>query len=107
NLSGLIFVYFLVFARTGAMLMLLPPISQAGVPPRVRLALALAVSAAMAPVVAHDYPSQGPQTPIALAVMIGEESTAGFLVGAMASIIMSALSVAGTLIATQTGLAAA
>ncbi|MGB8364750.1 MAG: flagellar biosynthetic protein FliR [Rhizomicrobium sp.] len=107
NLSGLILVYFLVFARTGAMLMLLPPISQAGVPARVRLALALAVSVAMAPVVAHDYPSQGPQTPIALGVMIGEETAAGFLVGAMASIIMSALSVAGTLIATQTGLAAA
>lgn len=105
NLSGLILVYFLVFARTGAMLMLLPPISQAGVPSRVRLVLALAISVAMAPVVAHNYPAQAPQSPMALAVMIAEETTAGFLVGAMASIIMSALSVAGSLISTQTGLA--
>jgi flagellar biosynthetic protein FliR len=87
------------------MLMLLPPIAQAGVPPRVRLMLALAISVAMAPVVAHDYPPQGPQSPIALGVMIAEETMAGVLVGAMASIIMSALSVAGSLIATQTGLA--
>lgn len=107
NISGLILVYFLVFARTGAMLMLLPPISQAAVPPRVRLALALAVSVAMTPVVAHTYPAQGPQAPIALGVMIAEEATAGFLVGAMANIIMSALSVAGFLISTQMGLSMA
>jgi flagellar biosynthesis protein FliR len=59
NISGLVLVYFLVFARTGAMLMLLPPISQAGIPARVRLVLALAVSVAMAPTVLRDYPSQG------------------------------------------------
>jgi flagellar biosynthesis protein FliR len=39
--------------------------------------------------------------------MLAEEITAGFLVGAMASIIMSVLSVAGSMIATQTGLATA
>lgn len=105
DLSGLVLVYFLVFARTGAMLMLMPPISQAGVPPRVRLMLALAVSFALAPGLAQHYPSASPSSPIALAVLLAEDVTAGVLVGAMASIIMSALSVAGSLIATQTGLA--
>lgn len=105
DLSGFVLVYLLVFARTGAMLMLLPPINQAGVPARVRLVLALAVSAALAPGLAHDYPAQSPNAPAALAVMLAEEITAGVLVGAMASIVMSALSVAGSLIATQTGLA--
>ncbi len=104
DLSGLILVYLLVFARVGAMLMLLPPISQAGVPPRVRLALALAISVALAPGVAHNYPAQAPSSAMALGLMLAEEITAGVLVGAMASIIMSALSVAGSLIATQTGL---
>jgi len=105
DLSGLVLVYFLVFARTGAMLMFLPPINQAGVPSRVRLMLALAISFALAPGLAHDYPAQTPATPLALGVLIGEEVTAGLLVGAMATIVMSALSVAGSLIATQTGLA--
>jgi len=38
-------------------------------------------------------------------ILIAQEVTAGVLVGAMARIIMSALQVAGFLIATQTGLA--
>jgi flagellar biosynthesis protein FliR len=105
DLSGLVLVYFLVFARTGAMLMLLPPISQAGVPSRVRLVLALAVSLALAPGVAHNYPANIPGSPLALGLMLAQEVTAGVLVGMMANIIMSALSVAGSLIATQTGLA--
>lgn len=104
DLSGLVLVYLLVFARTGAMFMLLPPINQAGVPPRVRLVLALAVSLALTPGLAHNYPAASPSTPIALAVLIAEDVTAGVLIGAMASIVMSALSVAGALISTQTGL---
>jgi flagellar biosynthetic protein FliR len=104
DLSGLVLVYLLVFARTGAMLMLLPPINQAGVPSRVRLVLALAISFALAPGLAHDYPAASPSTPLALALMVAEDVTAGILVGAMASIVMSALSIAGSLISTQTGL---
>ena len=105
NLTGLVLVYFLVFVRTGAMLMFLPPINQAGVPTRVRLMLALAISFALAPGLAHAYPAQMPSTPVGLAVLIIEDSVAGLLVGGMATILMSALSVAGALISTQTGLA--
>jgi flagellar biosynthetic protein FliR len=105
QLSGLVLVYLLVFARTGAMIMLLPAIGEAGVPPRVRLALALAVSLALAPVVQHSYPQVSPSNIVALGAMIVQEITAGVLVGGMARLIMSALSIAGYLIATQTGLA--
>ena len=35
-LSGVVLVYLLVFARTGAMIMLLPPIGDTNVPGRVR-----------------------------------------------------------------------
>ena len=104
DLTGLVLVYLLVFVRTGAMLMLLPPINQSGVPSRVRLVLALAVSAALAPGLAHAYPAQMPSSPVGLGVLVAEDAIAGFLIGGMATIIMSALSVAGSLIATQTGL---
>ena len=105
NLSGVVLVYLLVFARTGAMVMLLPAIGEAGVPPRVRLALALAVSFALVPVVSHNYADESASSIVALAVLIVKEITAGILIGGMARIIMSALSTAGYLIATQTGLA--
>lgn len=104
TLSGVVLVYLLVFARTGAMLMLLPPIGDVNVPSRIRLVLALAVAFALAPSVASTYPQAAPTTVAGLAVMIGFEITIGVMIGTLARIIMSAVSVAGTVIASQTGL---
>ncbi len=104
SLSGVVLVYLLVFARTGAMVMLLPPIGDANVPARVRLMLALAIAIALAPTVASAYPQTAPPNMAALVVMIAEEVTVGVLVGTLARIIMSSISVAGTIIAAQTGL---
>jgi flagellar biosynthetic protein FliR len=104
-LSGIVLTYLLVFSRVGAMVMLLPAIGEMGVPPRVRLVLALAIALALTPQVQGSYPAIAPQSTIQLVIMIAQEVTAGVLVGAMARIIMSALQVAGYLIATQIGLA--
>jgi flagellar biosynthetic protein FliR len=101
----MVLVYFLVFARTGAMIMLLPSIGDAAVPTRVRLSLAIAVSLCFAPSVAHTYTATAPQSEIALGLLVGQEVVAGVLVGTMARIIVTGLSSAGYLIATQTGLA--
>src|SRR5262245_30046848 len=104
-LSGLILTYILVFCRVGSMVMLLPAIGEMGVPSRVRLVLALAISFALTPQVQANYPTSEPGTFLQLALLVIQEVVAGVLVGAMARIIMSALQVAGFLIATQTGLA--
>ncbi|MBS0473024.1 MAG: flagellar type III secretion system protein FliR [Proteobacteria bacterium] len=104
-LSGLILTYLLVFARTGSMMMLLPAIGEGGVPSRVRLVLALAVTVAMAPTVQGAYPATEPSNVLQLGLLIAQEVTSGILVGAMSRIIMSSLQTAGYLIATQTGLA--
>ena len=103
--TGQVLLYFLVFARVGSMVMLLPAIGDAGVPARVRLALALAISFAMAPALAGTYPHVAPNSPIGLGVLLMQEVVAGLLVGGMARLIMATLSVAGQIIATQTGLA--
>lgn len=103
-LSGAVLVYLLVFARTGAMLMLLPPIGDTNVPARVRLILALAMTMALTPTVSASYPQTAPQTMVALIVLITQEVTVGILVGTLARIIMSAISIAGFLIASQAGL---
>jgi flagellar biosynthetic protein FliR len=104
-LSGIVLTYLLVFARVGSMVMLLPAIGEMGVPSRVRLVLALAISFALTPQVQSSYPAAIPGSTMALVIMVIQEVTAGVLVGAMARIIMSSLQVAGYLIATQTGLA--
>jgi flagellar biosynthetic protein FliR len=106
-LSGLVLVYMLVFARTGSMIMVLPGLSEMGVPSRVRLILALAVSVALTPTVSSAYPVTAPASTLALGLLVIQEVIAGLLVGTMARIIMSALHVAGNLIAVQTGLAMA
>jgi flagellar biosynthetic protein FliR len=104
NISGMLTIYMLVFSRVGAMLSLLPALGDMGVPPRVRLSLALAISIAMTPVVAHLY-TNIPEAPMAFGLLIAQEVTSGMVIGAIARLIMSALQVAGYLIATQTGLA--
>jgi len=104
-LPALAAAFMLVFARVGAMVMLLPAIGEMGVPSRVRLVLALAIAFALTPQVQNSYPAVNPESTMALLIMIAQEVTAGVLVGAMARIIMSALQVAGYLIATQVGLA--
>ena len=105
DLNGQVLLYFLVFARVGSMIMLLPAIGDAGIPARVRLALAIAISFAMAPALANSYPHAAAASAMGLSIQVIGEIVAGVLVGGMARLIMSALSVAGQLIATQTGLA--
>lgn len=105
SLSGAVLVYLLVLCRSGSMLMLLPPIGDANVPSRVRLMLALALTFALAPTVTSAYPNIAPRTVVALGVMIAQEVTAGIMIGALARIIMSAMTIAGNMIANQIGLA--
>jgi flagellar biosynthetic protein FliR len=105
-LAGTVLTYLLVFSRVGSMIMLLPGFGTMGVPARVRLALALAIAFALTPTVQSAYPANAePATITQLTLLILQEVTCGILVGAMASIIMSALQVAGFLIASQIGLA--
>ena len=95
ELSGIILTYLLVFSRTGSMMMLLPALGEGGIPARVRLVLALAVSVALAPVVQSAYPAQPPQSVLKLGLLIAQEVTSGILVGGMSRIIMSSLQTAG------------
>ncbi|HSZ11525.1 MAG TPA: flagellar biosynthetic protein FliR [Rhizomicrobium sp.] len=105
NLPVTILVYALVFSRVGAMVMLLPSIGDASVPPRVRLTLALAIAFALTPALAQYYPATIPNDFIGLGVLLTRETICGLAIGGAARIVMAALQVGGNLIATQTGLA--
>ncbi len=84
DLSAGIIVYMLVFARVGAMVMLLPNIGDNGIPARVRLILALAIS------LRPDADRGGqlsarPRRPASWhSLLVAQETTIGILVGAMA-----------------------
>lgn len=94
----------LIFARVGAMVMLLPGVGEQAMPARVRLAFALLISAALAPHLLDRMPP-APEGGWAGAILIGGEVLIGLTFGAAARMLMSSLATAGTLIGLETGLA--
>lgn len=104
ELPALIFAAGLIFARLGAILMLMPGFGEPSVPANIRLTMALLVSLALGPVVADGLPPM-PAQPLVLAAMVVTEVVIGLMIGAVARIFMSTAAVAGQLIGMQSGLA--
>jgi len=100
-----ILIYALVFARVGAMVMTLPALGEAMIPPRVRLMLALALVILLAPIVGDTYPVGATQKPMMLVGLIGLETLTGLAIGMLLRMVMTAVGTAGNIIAMQSGLA--
>jgi flagellar biosynthetic protein FliR len=95
--------FLLVFARTGTMVMLLPGLGEQNISARMRLTIALILAAVLVPLhraAYHIDPSAlGP-----LIVILVEEIIVGAVLGLTARLTISALEVAGSVIAQQLGL---
>ena len=100
-----ILIYALVFARVGAMVMTLPALGEAIIPPRVRLMIALALVILLVPVVGDTYPIGATQKPLMLVGLIGLETLTGLAIGLLLRTVISAVNTAGNVIAMQSGLA--
>jgi len=102
-LPALAGAFVLMFARIGTMVMLLPAIGENTVPARMRLTLALVLTAILMPLHRADYTvdlaAWGP-----MLVMLGKELLIGAVLGLTARLAISALQVAGTVVAQQLGL---
>ncbi len=96
----------LVFARTGAFIMLVPGFAEPGPSPRIRLAFALLLSLAVGPGVASLLPPM-PDAPAALAGAVAAEVVIGLALGALIRMFLVAVSIAGQVAGMQTGLAMA
>jgi flagellar biosynthesis protein FliR len=94
---------FVVFLRAGALMALLPAFGEQSVPARIRLVLALAFTAVVAPAVAPDLPTA--QTAFGR-VMAGEVA-AGLVIGAGIRFFVHALQIAGAIAAQATTLSQA
>nr|WP_314432969.1 flagellar biosynthetic protein FliR [uncultured Brevundimonas sp.] len=93
----------LIFARIGAILMLIPGVGESYVPPRVRLSLALIMSLALWPVVRTTLPGL-PDTVGGMAGWIIHEVVVGLMIGLLLRMFMAALTTAGEIISLQTTL---
>ncbi|WP_421737096.1 flagellar biosynthetic protein FliR [Caulobacter sp.] len=98
-----VYVGGLVFARVGAMVMLMPGIGDNAVPPRIRLSFALLMALLLAPLV---YRSVGPMpaTVGGLAGAVIHELLIGLMIGSVLKLFFTAMSTAGEVISMQTTL---
>ena len=98
-----VYVAGLVFARVGALVMVMPGIGESAVPPRVRLGLALLLSLTLFPVVGPSLPTM-PETMGALVGAILREIFIGLMIGAILKMFFSSLAIAGEIVSLQTTL---
>lgn len=99
------FAGFVVFLRLGSAMAVLPVFGESSVPPRVRLALAIAFTLVVLPAVAPNL-ARPPQNS-ALIALLGLEVVVGLALGLVIRIFVLALSMAGSIAAQATSLAAA
>ncbi len=105
-LQGEAFAFFLIFARVGAGLMLLPGFGETYVSPRIRLLFALALTLVVHPLVRDGMPEL-PEHVLRLFLLVLGEIVIGLFFGAVGRIMIGLLHTAGLLIAHATNLAAA
>jgi flagellar biosynthetic protein FliR len=102
-LPALAATFMLVFARIGTMVMLLPGLGEMSMPVRVRLTVALMLSVMFLPLHRNAYNidlrDMGP-----VLMMLGHEILIGAILGLVARLSISALQVAGAVVAQQVGL---
>ncbi|MDU6244577.1 MAG: flagellar biosynthetic protein FliR, partial [Bradyrhizobium sp.] len=96
-------VFMLAFARIGAMVMLLPGLGEVNIPVRIKLATALLLTMIVLPLHRQAY-QVDLQALSPLLVMMVHEIVIGIVLGATARVTLSALQVAGSVIAQQMGL---
>jgi flagellar biosynthetic protein FliR len=102
-LPALAATFMLVFARIGAMMMLMPGFGESNIPVRIKLSIALLLTLIILPL--HRSAYQVDMTSLApLLVLMLHEIVIGVVLGATARVTLSALQVAGSVIAQQLGL---
>ncbi|MBV9565348.1 MAG: flagellar type III secretion system protein FliR [Bradyrhizobium sp.] len=95
--------FMLVFARIGAMVMLMPGLGESNIPVRIKLSIALLLTLIFLPLHRNAY-HVDLQSMTSLLVLMLHEIVIGIVLGATARVTLAALQVAGSVIAQQMGL---
>jgi flagellar biosynthetic protein FliR len=102
-LPALAAAFMLVFARVGTMVMLLPGFGENNLPMQLRLGIALGLTLILLPLHRADYHVDLDSMAATLLLLV-HEIIIGLVLGATARVTISALEVAGSVIAQQVGL---
>lgn len=105
-LPSQVFILALMFARIGAMVMLMPGIGETYVNVRVRLFIALTLTLVLAPVIEPYMPVAAPPLSILVFLLVGEV-TIGIYFGFLARMLLLTLDTTGRIVSFSTGLASA
>lgn len=100
------YLYLLLFARVGTLLMLLPALGEQVIPVRMRLSFALVFSLVLYPLITPSLPPL-PAEMMEVIVLLFHELIVGLILGGITRLVMMATQVAGSVIAFQTGLSVA
>lgn len=100
------FLFILIFARVGSILMLMPALGESTIPARMRLTFALALALVLYPIVTPELPPL-PASVWELVALVLHEIAIGLIIGAIARIAVSGAQVAGSIIASSSGLSLA
>lgn len=98
--------FLILFARVGAMLMLLPAFSEEAVPSRVRLVMALGFSIGLYGLLSTKT-AMAARSEAALPMIIIAETLVGIAMGMIVRMLFSAAAMAGSIVSMQIGLASA
>ncbi len=100
------FLFMLIFARVGTILMLIPALGEQSIPARLRLTFGLALTLVLLPLLSSSMPplptDLGP-----LGILMLHEIAVGLILGGVTRLIVMAADLAGAIIAFQTGLSVA
>lgn len=99
--------FLILFARVGAVLMLLPALSEEAVPGQVRLLLAVGMTAALFGFLRGEVASLAGQGDVALLGTLMAELLTGLAFGMLVKIFFQAAAMAGSLVSLQIGLTTA
>jgi len=97
------YLFLLLFARIGTMLMLMPALGEAALPSNLRLAFALAFCLVLFPLLSPGLPAL-PTDMMQVVALIFHELAIGFILGGIIRLFVMAAQLAGEIIAFQAGL---
>ena len=100
------FMFMLIFARVGTILMLIPALGEQTIPAQLRLTFALAFTLVLLPLLSSTLPAM-PTELGPIGIILLHEIAVGLILGGITRIIVMATEVAGAIIAFQTGLSVA
>lgn len=100
------YIFILMFARLGTIMMLMPAVGEKSIPPRIRLTTALLICLVLYPS-SSVYFGKLPDELFAIAAILAHELLVGFAIGLCLRMLMATLQIAGTVIAFQMSLSMA